>query len=585
MIFEAFKKMREERGQEPAFLVSSGDWSVPISWQKFTDDIASVSEIIRRHAVGRTIGLLGENSYEWVVVHAACLFAGATVVPLEVTLNAREIAERLEFVKAVALIHSSLHADLAADAGRFYPGLIVAGFGTTKSKRFLEGARERIAASGKTVFDGPAPDVDRIAAIVFTSGTTSKPRGAQLTIAGFEAFGQFAGRQLAMKPGERSLMVLPLHHIFGVCTTYMMLSRGVALGVCPDFRRLYDAVERFRVNYIFLVPALADILGSKIAQRGSSVEEALGYRIDWILVGGAPMAASRMKKLEALGIKMLTGYGLTETHALYSISPVDRPLPPGSAGMAVNGFGCETKVSESGELLVKGPNVMRGYYQEPERTKDAIDEDGWFHTGDIGNIDSDGWLWITGRASRTIVLSSGKKIAPEELEEKLLALACVREAIVVGEGESRDVKAMVYSTDGEQAVRDAIAALNAELPIYKRIKHIEVRTEPFPRTSSGKIRLPKAPPVAAPPPKRIKHLVAVTAAPVMLGLGIVTVWLAFAIPAVMELYKCKPSEELQWTFDFVAVFGGLLIVIGALMCMRFVWKVFKTQAKKLGLIR
>ncbi len=132
---------------------------------------------------------------------------------------------------------------------------------------------------------------------------------------------------------------------------------------------------------------------------------------------------------------------------------------------------------------------MKGYYGMPERTAAVIDADGWFHTGDVGRIDEDGYVWITGRASRTIVLSSGKKIAPEELEEKIMQLPGVLEALVSGEGETRDVKAEIYATVPEASVHRAVAALNRTLPVYQRVKTVVVRREPFPRTSSGKIRL------------------------------------------------------------------------------------------------
>ena len=132
---------------------------------------------------------------------------------------------------------------------------------------------------------------------------------------------------------------------------------------------------------------------------------------------------------------------------------------------------------------------MKGYYGMPARTAEAIDPDGWFHTGDVGHIDADGYVWITGRASRTIVLSSGKKIAPEELEEKIMQLPGVLEALVSGEGETRDVKAEIYAAVPEASVRRAVAALNQALPVYQRVKTVVVRREPFPRTSSGKIRL------------------------------------------------------------------------------------------------
>ena len=509
-LFLQFKHNRDTRPDEPAFLIAAGDRSVPISWREFTRDIEVLARVASRFAPGGTVGLLGENSYEWITAHAAGVFSGITVVPLEMSLSPTEIVERMLFTGATALVHSALYVEKAREVQRLLPELVVAGFGSKKADQYIAQARIDLAAGEKGIFDGPEPDEKAVATLVFTSGTTSKPRGAELTLEGIRTFSDFASQQLPMCPGDHSLMLLPLHHIFGICTTYMMLARGVALGVCPDFRRIYDAVERFRANYLFVVPALAEILAGKIAQRGKSAEEALGTPIDWVLVGGAPLARRTYEHLQELGIRPLTGYGLTETTAVYSIAPVGDPRP-GSAGLSCNGFGgMETRVSPRGTLQIRGPAVLKGYYREPARTADVLDADGWFDTGDIGTIDADGYVWITGRASRTIVLSSGKKVAPEELEEKLLSIPGIHEVVVSGDGATRELKAEVYAVVSEETVRRQIDALNRQLPVHKRIRFVEVRREPFPRTSSGKIKVevPRAapasePPVYAPPPPKV----------------------------------------------------------------------------------
>jgi acyl-CoA synthetase (AMP-forming)/AMP-acid ligase II len=261
-------------------------------------------------------------------------------------------------------------------------------------------------------------------------------------------------------------------------------------------------VARFRANFLFLVPALADILANKIAQHGPSAETVLGTPIDWILVGGAPLARRTYERLMALGIRPLGGYGLTETTSLYSLAPIDDPRP-GSAGLCCHGFGgMEAKVSPDGELLLRGPAVLKGYYKEPTRTADVLDADGWFKTGDIGRIDEDGYVWITGRASRTIVLSSGKKVAPEELEEKILSIPGIHEVVVSGDGTTRELIAEVYAVVSEETVKRQIDALNRQQPVHKRINRIVARKEPFPRTASGKIQVrPSAStPVEAPMP-------------------------------------------------------------------------------------
>lgn len=490
MLFEAFKRRRTEAPDSPAFLVSSGDRSIPVTWRRFTDDIAAVCWIIDKHAEpGARVALLGENSYEWMVAHAACLFAGAVAVSVEAGLTAKEIAARLEKVGAKILLHSALYLEKAHEVAALCPGLATGGFGSRKTDFFINKALAALGVISKSVWRRDAVDASRVSMIVFTSGTTSEPRGVELTLAALETFVESTTAALEMREGDRSLMLLPLYHIFGIAATYTMLANGVAVGVCPDFRRIYDAFERFRANFAFLVPALADILAAKIAAHGESAEAALGQKIDWLLTGGAPLSRRTYDRLAALGVKTLSGYGLTETAACYSMARSSDEPRPCSAGKVASAKGVETKVSDDGELLVRGPNVMKGYYGMPERTAAAIDADGWFHTGDTGRIDADGYVWITGRISRTIILSSGKKVAPEELEEKLLALDGVKEALVGGNGAEREVFAEIFADIPEDAVRASVAALNRALPVHQRIKRVVVRKEPFPRTASGKIKL------------------------------------------------------------------------------------------------
>lgn len=581
-LFEAFKSNRDSRPDATAFMIAAGDRSIPISWRQFADDISAIAWVIRKYTPGATIGLLGENSYEWITGHAACVFSGATVVPIEVTQSAQEIAERLRFTGAMVLIHSALYAEKAKAVKSLLPGIVIGRFGSLRTDCFIDKGRQAIAAGDTGVFDGPPPDEDRTAMIVFTSGTTSRPHGAELTLRGMATFAWYAQSQLCMKPGDRSLMALPLHHIFGVCTTYLMLAQGVALGVCPDFRRLYDAVERFRVNYIFLVPALAGILADKIAQRAKSAEEAFGSPIDWILTGGAPLPRRVYENLTALGIKTLGGYGLTETTSLYSIGPASADPHAGSAGRACDAFGVETKVSDDGILLIRGPNVLKGYYREPEHTAKALSADGWFSTGDVGRIDDDGYVWIEGRASRTIVLSSGKKVAPEDLEEQIHSLPGIREVVVSGDGERREIKAEIYAVVNEATVRREIADLNGRLPVYKRIKKVVVRTEPFPRTASGKICLHSRKPLnvqSARPetPQRMdahrghgrmakgRRMGFTFMLVAMLALSAAAVAALGVMPLVLDHYAVQRPAALDAFFRYIDLAGEILLGLFALL--------------------
>lgn len=565
MLFEAFKRNRAELADKASFLIAAGDRSVPITWRQFARDVETVAYLVETRAPRAKIGILGENSYEWMVAHAACLFAGAVAVPLEVTLAPEEIAERLRFVGATVLVHSSLYLERARAVGKLMPSLFVAGFGSKNTDRVMAAARAKFEAESTSVFDRPPRDENETAMILFTSGTTSKPRGAELTIAGISAFAAFAGAQLAMKPGDRSLMLLPLFHVYGICASYAMLVHGVAQGVCPDFRRIYDAVERFRANYCFLVPALADVLAAKIEQRGATAAQALGTPIDWVLVGGAPLSSATRERLQRLGVLALTAYGLTETTALYSIAPLASPHP-GSAGRVCTAFGVETRVSDRGELLIRGPNVLKRYFGEPDRTAEVLSSDGWFRTGDLGQIDAQGFVHITGRASRTIVLSSGKKVAPEELEEKLLSIPGVKEVVVSGDGASREVRAEIFADLSEAAIRRRVADLNCLLPVHKRIRTVSVRNEPFPRTPSGKIAVAAAaaavPPPAAPgEPTALLRMFRLVGACAFAALGVL---LLNVLPQTLERLGVAFSGPAEIVWEFVEEFGEIALALFAI---------------------
>lgn len=489
MLFEAFKRHREERPAEAAFLVASGDRALPISWKQFTDDIAVIVWIIERHAPEGKIALLAENSYEWMVVHAACLFSRAVAVPVEAGLSPDDIAMRLKAVGATVLLHSMLYSEKAHETARRVPGLSTGSFASRKTDKFIYAALKALKLLPNGLWDRKSVDTDRVSMLVFTSGTTSEPRAAQLTLRSIETFAESAAAALKMAPGDRSLMLLPLYHIYGLAATYAMLACGVALGVCPDFRRMVAAFMRFEADYAFLVPALADILAAKVSQHSESIDEVFGKSVRWIVTGGAPVSRKTYERLTRLGVKVLGAYGLTETAACYAISDVADIPRACSAGKVSKAAGVEVAVSPAGELLIRGPNVMKGYYASPEKTASVIDGDGWFHTGDTGSIDPDGYVWVTGRISRTIVLSSGKKVSPEELEAKLVALPGISEALVAGDGENREITAQIYAVVGEESVNNSVTALNATLPVYQRINKIVIRSTPFPRTASGKIML------------------------------------------------------------------------------------------------
>ncbi len=494
------RRRLETAPDSPAFMIMSGDRYLSIPWRQFMRDVDAVSIAMRnRYGRGSAIALLGENSYEWMVCHASCLFAGIAVVPLDVSLDPSEIAMRIAFAGVKAVIFSAQNRAKIRETMRLVPGGSVQyiGFGSLEADRVVVEGRKALKSGGKSLLDEDR-DPGETASIVFTSGTTAQPRGVELSLLNMSAFPASAARVLPAEEGWRSLMALPLYHIFGIASTYFLLVRGVALGVCADFRRLYESVNRFRVHCLFLVPALADVLAQKtFARRACASNRGFAADADdsapplkWILTGGAPLPRRTFENLQALGVKVLEGYGLTETASLFSLAPYADPRP-GTAGLASPL--CETAVSPDGELMIRGPGVMKGYFRDPEGTARVLSTDGWLATGDTGSISPDGYVTVTGRRNRSIVLSSGKKVAPEELETRISALPGVLETVVYGDMSTRVITAEIYASVPEDLVREQIAMMNTMLPIYKRVRNLVFRDRPFERTASGKIRMRKAP--------------------------------------------------------------------------------------------
>ncbi len=554
-LFQMFKRNRDERPDSVAFLLAEGETTRTVSWRAFALDVEAGGLLLAKFFPKATVALLGENSYDWMRAHVSAMFAGHVVVPLETNLTPAEIADRLAFTGVRILFHSPVCAERAHAVAKLLSGLHVLEFGSERYTLRMDEAKAALAAGRPGLFSLPPRDLAETSTIMFTSGTTSKPRGVELTLGTFGAFAESAARALPLAAGARSLMVLPLYHIFGIASVYFMLARGVALGVCPDFRRMYDGVKRFEVTGLFLVPALLEILAQKLEMRGE-------VKLDWVGTGGALLPERTRERFAKLRLKVIQVYGLTETCALFSMSPLDDPRPD-TAGLASPIS--EVRVSEDGELLIRGPSVMKGYYREPALTAQAITE-GWFHTGDTGTIDERGYVHVVGRRNRTIVLDSGKKIAPEELEERLMRLPGIHEALVSGDGTTRDLKAEVYATVPEETVQRQIAALNRQLPVYKRIRVIVARSEPFPRTGSGKIKVAKAipPPAVGPDGKPVKpHDAAAFFKAYVLPLTIaaIVVMLVNVVKFVLSQCGVKLPDSLRTVEEIGEIILAILVLL------------------------
>jgi long-chain acyl-CoA synthetase len=427
---------------------------------------------------GDRVGLLSRTRYEWVQLDFAIWSAGAVTVPVYETSSAEQVQWILGDSGAVAVIvETAAHAAAVESVRGNLPEL-------RHVWRLDEGAVDELTAAGAGVSDEAVDEAmsvakaDDIATIVYTSGTTGRPKGCVLTHRNF--FAECGNVVERLKPlfrtGECSaLLFLPAAHVFGRLIEVGSVLAPIRLGCVPDIKELTDELAAFRPTLILGVPrvfekvynaarakAQAEGKGKifdKAAQtaieysRATSTSEGpslglkvkhfvfdklvygklravLGGRCQAAVSGGAPLGERLGHFYRGIGLTVLEGYGLTETCAATAFNPYDRPKI-GTVGQPLPGS--VVRIADDGEVLVHGEHVFSGYWKNESATADAL-ADGWFHTGDIGTLDEDGYLAITGRKKEILVTAGGKNVAPAVIEDRIRGHALVAECMVVGDG-------------------------------------------------------------------------------------------------------------------------------------------------------
>lgn len=468
---------------------------------------------------GDHVALLSENRPEWAWVDYACLAARCADVPVYSTLPANQVEYILRDAGAVALFVSTetqlakvlTHRDRLPALRHiiaFDPGLAS---GDVLSLEAVM-ARGRAAAGRYPRWRDEALQVtaDDLATIIYTSGTTGEPKGVMLTHGNITSNVVASLEVLGIVDGDECLSFLPLSHIFErMAGHYVMLHAGVTITyarsvetVAADMLdarptlmlavpRLYEkfyarALEKASASPIRLRifrwarrtgEAWADlVLAGRPVPAGLRLQRALadrlvfsklraatGGRLRFFISGGAPLNAEIARFFYAAGMPILEGYGLTETSPVIAVNP-ERPRL-GTVGRPVPGV--EVRIAEDGEILTRGPHVMRGYYNKPEATAEAIDADGWFHTGDIGRVDEDGFLSITDRKKDLIVTAGGKNIAPQPIENRLKTNRFIANAVMLGDRRKFPIALLVpefealrawAATEGIEATDDGALA-------------------------------------------------------------------------------------------------------------------------------
>ncbi|MHA7133198.1 AMP-dependent synthetase/ligase [Oerskovia turbata] len=428
---------------------------------------------------GDSVGIMSRTRYEWTLLDWATWAAGAVPVPLYETSS----AEQVEWILSDAgvkllVVETAHHGEVVAEVREQAPEL-------RDVLVIDDGGIAALKEAGKDVDDDEIArrrglaNLDDVATIIYTSGTTGRPKGAELTHENFYSLTVNAVEALPevfAEPNGRTLLFMPLAHVFARFIGVLVVAGGTVLGHTPDTKNLLEDLGEFRPTYILSVPrvfekvynsseqkaaaggkvkifhwaaataiaysrALDDPkgpgLGLKIQHKVADalvykkLRAALGGQAKWAVSGGAPLGERLGHFYRGIGIRILEGYGLTETTAPTSVNR------PGATKIGTVGPqlpGCGVRIADDGEILLQGHHVFRGYHNNPQATAEAF-VDGWFRTGDLGSLDDDGFLSITGRKKEIIVTAGGKNVAPAVLEDRIRAHALVSQCVVVGDGQ------------------------------------------------------------------------------------------------------------------------------------------------------
>lgn len=378
-----------------------------------------------------------ENRYEWIVVDLAIQCCGGVHVPLHPQLTSAQIAQLLAHCEPVAIVVSGQKQfDKLPRHGigsAIYSLDDLAESGVRRLQPLA--SPPRLKSPQWAELSSPDCTPDSLISILYTSGTTGEPKGVMLSQANVVANALAKVATLPLGPDDVRVMWLPLTHIFArVCDLYTAYLTGCRTIVSRGREFLFEEFQRFRPTYLNAVPLFYERCYQKLTAENrlqpQDLRDLLGGRMQLCNCGGAPLADEIYDFFRDRGIELVTGYGLTEA------SPVitsNRPTAHrrGSVGQVVPGV--EIRIAEDGEVMARGPNIMRGYFRNAEETERTL-RGGWLATGDLGRIDEEGFLFLTGRKKELIVTNGGKKIAPTFIENLLLADPLIEQAVVLGDG-------------------------------------------------------------------------------------------------------------------------------------------------------
>jgi long-chain acyl-CoA synthetase len=498
-----FTTIDRHAGLQAAFRSKvAGTW-VGITHRETLERVQAISLGLRELGIqpGDKVAIVSENRPEWALADYACLTARATDVPIYPTLTAKQTEYILRDSESVAVFCSTAaQVDKVLESKGSLPGLkhIIA-FDGDAARRPGVTALSAVESKGRAVAakhpswkqEALSAQPDDLATLIYTSGTTGDPKGVMLTHHNIWSNVQAVLQMIPIGGGDECLSMLPLSHSYERMVDYTLFQAGVIINYAESFDTVAANLGEVKPTVVLSVPRLYEKVYARVLENalsGSAIKRKIffwakrageqwatlaiaglpvprglafkkkiadrlvfsklqartGGRIRFFVSGAAPLSADIAKFFYSAGLPVIEGYGLTESSPVLTLNPLDR-IKLGTVGRAIPGV--ELKIASDGEILARGPNIMQGYYKLPEATKEMLDADGWLHTGDIGELDSDGYLKITDRKKELLKTAGGKYIAPQPIEGMIKRNKFVANAVLYGDRRKYPIVLVVPNFD------------------------------------------------------------------------------------------------------------------------------------------
>ena len=545
-------------GDKILYIYKRGEARYSFSYNDYRRDLYRLGEGMSRIGLmGRTVAVIGESCPEYMTAYIAAVSGGGVIVPLDRDLGHAEIARFADLSGAEAVFYTEQFNDVLPSLAEqmpqvryFIPIAPAEGSDTTDGSSSAGDAvilpySELLALGDKAMEEGDrsfldydcTADMSQMSALLFTSGTTGTSKGVMLSHANLVASVNAASRGTIFGPDNTFVDLLPMHHSYEItCGHLGAANLGGTVYINDSLKNTLRSITTFKPDSLIVVPLYVETMHKRIwaeiARKGMTrrvralmkassamhragidirrklfkqILDGLGGNLRYIICGGAPLSPELVRDFDAFGIEICEGYGITECSPLIAVNRHGK-VRLRSVGQPVDN--CEVRIADpsadgTGEIEARGRNVMLGYFGNEEATAEVFTEDGWFRTGDVGCMDADGYIYITGRKKNIIILSNGKNIFPEEIEEHLYTSPLIGECVVIGRKNSAGdtcITAVIYPSDeavelegkSEEEklalIRDAVNTINRSLPVYKQVRDVELRSEEFEKTTTRKIK-------------------------------------------------------------------------------------------------